>query len=82
MDQVLVVFKADVLHQIPAGPEIDSETGGPGLGVRYPVLDGGLIRKGIEIGSAVPFDDVQFLGGWMPNIVQPRSAIETNAVHD
>ena len=82
VDQVLIVFKADVFQQIPAGPEINSETGGPGLGVRDRVLDGGLIRKGIEVGTAVSFDNVQFLGGGMPNIVQPRPAIETNGVHD
>ncbi len=79
---IFFVFVAGVFNQLSAGLEVHYFGGGPGLGVGFGIVDGGLDLEVSEVAAVDAFGYVQGVCGGMAGLIEPSFAVETGGVDD
>src|SRR5579871_5255387 len=73
--EVGVVLLAYVFERLHAGMEQDIPAGGPRLGVRAGILDGGLVMEDQLVDAGKALDDVQLFGVGMAGRIDPAAVV-------
>src|SRR5215471_1395290 len=80
--EVLIVFLADVLLKFSVRSPVDIPGNGPRLCVSARIVNCGFVMQRSLIRSSVFLDDVHLIRVGMTVVIEPRSLVEPNHIHD